>query len=74
MNIFDFSRQTTPYDDECSVLGPDGCNLGSRVFGDCDRLMKEVMLQILGETNLKRWEEGREERMVGYGMKRSSVK
>ena len=38
-----FNRQPTPFDRICyRVVDKDQGPLGSRVFGDCDRLMKQV--------------------------------
>jgi hypothetical protein len=44
--------------------------LGSRVFGDCDKLMSEVMRQVLSKEELQDWEGKREERLVAYDLKR----
>ncbi|KAK3600867.1 hypothetical protein CHS0354_019215 [Potamilus streckersoni] len=65
------NRQSTPYDALCyekekGQLAPNGV----RIFGDCDRLMKEVMLNMLGIENLVEWEQGREERMKQYDERR----
>ena len=62
------NRQETNFDELCSkqdgVSG--GGPRGSRVFGDCDALMKELMRSLLSPGQLKEWEEGWEERMKHY--------
>ena len=58
-------RQPTPYDSLC-VDGP-----GSRIYGDCDALMREVMRHLLGEEEVQEWEEGREDRLEHYAKLRS---
>ena len=45
--------------------------MGSRVFGDCDLLMREVMKCILSQKDLRAWEEGRTDRMKVYDNKRN---
>lgn len=44
--------------------------LGSRVFGDCDKLMSEVMKNILSKEDLGEWLGGREQRRATYDLKR----
>ncbi|KAH9503705.1 ditrans,polycis-polyprenyl diphosphate synthase [Bulinus truncatus] len=51
------NRQITPYDKECFKTGKDGKQLGSRVFGNCDDLMREVMQLLMSSSDLDRWEE-----------------
>jgi hypothetical protein len=46
--------------------------LGSRVFGDCDLLMKKIMSNLLSPLDLKEWENGREMRMKEYDSKRTN--
>ncbi|GFS24844.1 NAD-dependent deacetylase sirtuin-6 [Elysia marginata] len=68
------NRQTTPYDEDCHELDPDGQPLGSRVFGDCDNLMKKVMSCLLPPSELRTWEDGRQTRMMEYSLKRTAVR
>lgn len=65
------NRQGTPYDDYCCGVDEKGAQLGSRVFGDCDKLMKEVMLALFGGDLVQEWEDGRETRMKTYDKRRS---
>ena len=61
------NRQTTEFDDICyekDVVS--GRPRGSRVFGDCDALMRELMRCLLSESELRAWEEGREKRLRHY--------
>lgn len=46
--------------------------LGSRVFGDCDSLMKKIMSNLLPPQELQEWENGREDRMKDYDSKRTT--
>ncbi|XP_059141160.1 NAD-dependent protein deacylase sirtuin-6-like [Physella acuta] len=64
------NRQVTPYDDECYKVGRDMKQLGSRVFGDCDFLMREVMKHIMPSAELQQWEKDRAERLKIYDSKR----
>ena len=66
-------RQPTPFDKICydRVNGQQE-QLGSRVYGDCDHLMKEIMKHMLDEEELQEWEEGRTERMDEYTKQRRS--
>ncbi|CAL1541092.1 unnamed protein product [Lymnaea stagnalis] len=66
------NRQVTHYDEVCTRIGPDGEQLGSRVFGDCDNLMKELMKKILPAEELCRWEAGRTQRMKEYNKMRAA--
>ncbi|GFN87655.1 NAD-dependent deacetylase sirtuin-6 [Plakobranchus ocellatus] len=68
------NRQTTPYDILCLLKGPDDQPVGSRVFGDCDILMKQVMSELLTPEELQSWEGGRKDRLVEYGLKRTTVR
>ena len=62
-----FSRQITDLDAVClKHCGPKDEMTGSRVFGDCDVFMKEIMKNILDPKDLKSWESGREKRMKSY--------
>lgn len=63
-------RQGTPYDDYCNKLDEKGLPVGSRIHGDCDKLMKVVMQEILGEEELKKWEAARDSRIKEYNRKR----
>ena len=68
------NRQTTEFDEICyerDTLG--GESRGSRVFGDCDTLMKEVMGCLLAERELREWEGGRKERMKHYDSLRATA-
>lgn len=38
--------------------------LGSRVFGDCDKLMSEIMRNVLSKEEKQEWEGGRGERLA----------
>ena len=69
-----YCRQTTDLDKECEK--PDKKTkkpLGCRVFGDCDRLMQNVMSHILSAEQLKEWEEARPARMKEYDSHREQV-
>ena len=68
---FFINRQGTPYDEYCTLRDETGAALGSRVFGDCDILMREVMLALFGEEFVQDWEDGREKRMKDYNKRRS---
>ena len=60
-----------PYDAYCSQMNEEGVStLGSRVFGDCDKLMSEVMKNILSKEDLGEWLGGREQRRATYDLKR----
>ena len=67
------NRQETEFDDLC--FERDRWSVkprGSRVFGDCDALMKELMRCLLSDGELKAWEEGREERLKRYNSCRTA--
>ncbi|XP_048764192.1 NAD-dependent protein deacetylase Sirt6-like [Ostrea edulis] len=65
------NRQGTPYDAVCCDMEEDGRSmLGSRVFGDCDKLMSDIMRHMLSKEELQDWEGRREERLVTYDLKR----
>ncbi len=65
------NRQKTGFDDLC-LKKVAGEVLGSRVFGDCDQLLAEVMKNLLTAEDLQTWEGARQERMTGYDRQRSS--
>lgn len=64
------NRQTTQYDDSCSEKLPNGEACGSRVHGDCDRLMKLVMRKTLGDKEAEKWEKDRDQRITTYDLAR----
>ncbi|XP_033756793.1 LOW QUALITY PROTEIN: NAD-dependent protein deacetylase Sirt6-like [Pecten maximus] len=65
------NRQTTPYDDICERRDPSTkAQLGCRVFGDCDDLMRAVMRQVMDPAELEEWEKGRQERIKSYNSQR----
>jgi len=64
------NRQTTPFDQRCYQVDEDNVQIGSRVFGDCDTLMRKVMQRMLSAEELRSWEEGREARLVEYTKQR----
>jgi hypothetical protein len=65
-------RQETDMDRICLKKSSreDETPLGSRVFGDCDLLMRKIMKNLLSATELKEWEEGHENRLQDYDRKR----
>ncbi|XP_064605969.1 NAD-dependent protein deacylase sirtuin-6-like [Liolophura sinensis] len=65
------NRQKTHMDKECLKTGPDGKALGSRVFGDCDVLMRIVMKELMSVAELSMWEQGRDDRLAEYAKNRS---
>ena len=61
------NRQETNFDELCYQQDSvSGGPRGSRVFGDCDALMRELMGCLLTPGQLKEWEEATEERMRQY--------
>ena len=48
-----------------------GIQLGSRVFGDCDSLMSQVMQHLINHDDLQKWERERTVRMIAYDKKRT---
>lgn len=64
------NRQITDYDQTCLELDDNGVPLGSRVFGDCDKMMRELMRSVLPGDELKKWEQDREVRMLAYDTQR----
>ena len=63
-------RQTTPFDHHCYQVDLDGIQLGSRVFGDCDALMRRVMRGVMSIDELREWEEASDDRLVEYALHR----
>ena len=71
MRLVIVNRQKTVFDELC--LKKAGREiLGSRVFGDCDDLLAEVMAHIMTGKERKEWEGGRRGRMEGYDQLRGS--
>lgn len=63
-------RQTTPFDPLCYAVDSDGCQLGSRVFGDCDALMRRVMHIMLSPDEIHDWELAVDDRLLDYSKQR----
>lgn len=64
-------RQPTPFDRLCyRVVDKNDGPLGSRVFGDCDRLMREVVKDLLSPEEISKWEEDRDTRKEMYAKQR----
>lgn len=64
-------RQKTDMDKWCvKKKGESAPPVGSRLYCDCDILMKKVMQHILPADKLKEWEDNRPERMKEYDLKR----
>ena len=61
------NRQTTHLDGLCCQE-----QLGARVFGDCDQVMREVMRNLLSEEERVAWEDTRPQRMKHYDGLRAS--
>ncbi|KAK3091280.1 hypothetical protein FSP39_018569 [Pinctada imbricata] len=67
------NRQVTPFDEYCLSMDKNGREtLGSRVYGDCDILMREVMKRMMTNVQLIEWEKARDVRMGQYNAKRST--
>lgn len=75
------NRQPTPFDKLCYMVQGDvvgsGCGgagerslLGSRVFGDCDELMKEVMACLVPHEELLKWQDEHASRLDEYDKQR----
>lgn len=65
------NRQSTGLDEVC--LKRDGGKvLGSRVFGDCDDVFREVMAKILIDGEKEKWERERKKRVKQYDLLRDS--
>ena len=61
----------TPFDRLCyATLEPGGDQLGSRVYFDCDGLMKQIMRDIVEEETLQEWTDGHQQRMEAYSKQR----
>lgn len=71
-STFKFCRQKTQKDKECLDKDKNGNTLGSRVFGDCDTFMREIMKNIVSAKDLEEWEAGRGDRMKMYDTKRKA--
>lgn len=68
------NRQETDFDDFCFERDQESETAhGSRVFGDCDTLMKELMRCVLSESELREWEGGRDKRMKRYNSLRTAT-
>ncbi|XP_060065367.1 NAD-dependent protein deacylase sirtuin-6-like [Ylistrum balloti] len=65
------NRQVTAYDVKCFEIDNSGNQLGSRVFGDCDDLMREVMRCLMDPDEHQLWEDGRADRMKTYDSNRA---
>ena len=67
-------RQKTDMDKVClKQNGTTGEPVGSRVYCDCDVLMKKVMAHLLPAEQLQEWEGQGEDRMIQYDTQRDSV-
>ena len=60
-------------DNEATKMDKSGKQLGCRVFGDCDRLFREVMKGLYTGKELMQWEQDREKRMLTYDALRQTV-
>ena len=68
------NRQETCFDGFCYERDRESSTArGSRVFGDCDTLMRELMRCVLSESELREWESGREKRMKHYDSFRTTA-
>ena len=65
------NRQQTGFDAMCFKTEHQQ-QLGVRVFGDCDSLMREVMQHVMEKKELKKWEVEREKRLKEYATFRDS--
>ena len=63
------NRQQTGFDELCYRKWR-GEQLGVRVFGDCDSVMREVMGNLMSENDLRAWESQRGDRMKLYDNQR----
>lgn len=66
-----YCRQKTDYDDDC-LRQPRGAPeaAGSRVYGDCDSFIRELLKNVMSEETLKSWEGDRQQRLVSYNKNR----
>ncbi|KAL9962741.1 hypothetical protein ACROYT_G031877 [Oculina patagonica] len=65
------NRQKTDVDKLCVTQDARGKQLGSRVFGDCDNLMSQVMRHLMSHDALQEWEKERTVRMREYDQRRT---
>ena len=66
-------RQKTALDDICLEMDSEMKQpRGSRVFGDCDLLMREVMRYLLSADELTTWDNEKMKRMAQYDKQRKS--
>lgn len=66
-----FGRQKTDVDKLCISQDARGIQLGSRVFGDCDSLLSQIMQHLMNRDDLRKWEMERTVRMRAYDKKRT---
>ena len=66
-----FGRQKTDVDKLCISQDARGIQLGSRVFGDCDSLLSQIMQHLMNRNDLQKWEMERTVRMRAYDKKRT---
>jgi len=66
-----FGRQKTDVDKLCVSQDKRGIQLGSRVFGDCDSLLSQLMPHLMNHDDLRKWEMERTVRMKAYDKKRT---
>ena len=72
------NRQKTSFDSLCYARQKSGQGgrrdkqLGARVFGDCDHVMREVMARLIPSEERVRWEGQRGERMREYDCQRKT--
>jgi len=57
-----------------SLEGQQRTCMGSRVFGDCDVLMREILSLLLTTDELREWHNGAEARSLDYSRQRKSVR
>lgn len=69
--IASFGRQKTDVDKLCVSKDARGIQLGSRVFGDCDSLMSQIMRHLMSHDDLQKWEMEQTVRMRAYDKKRA---
>lgn len=48
-----------------------GIQLGSRVFGDCDSLLSQIMQHLIDHGDLQKWEMEQTDRIGAYDKKRT---
>jgi len=66
-------RQPTPMDKLCYQVTDTGrAPIGSRVFGDCDLLMKELMKCLLADEERHEWEAELPGRLKEYAQQREA--